>query len=286
MRHPPTASVAVVTDSSADLSAELVGDLEIAVVPLRVVIGGVQYLEGEEIGAEDVTEAMRTKVAVTTSRPSPQAFLATYARLVDAGFDAVVSVHLSAEVSGTYDSAVLAAAESPAPVEVVDTRTLALGLGFAVRAAARTAATGGSVVEVAAAARDVAAASRSLFYVDTLEYLRRGGRLSAARALLGSALAVKPILHVAEGRIELLEKVRTSSRARARLADLAVETAGDRPVDLAVQHLAAASRAGELADQLSARIPAAGEVIVREVGAAVGAHVGPGMVAVVIAPRR
>jgi len=276
----------VVTDSSADLSAELVGDLEIAVVPLRVVIGGVQYLEGEEIGAEDVTEAMRTKVAVTTSRPSPQAFLATYARLVDAGFDAVVSVHLSAEVSGTYDSAVLAAAESPAPVEVVDTRTLALGLGFAVRAAARTAATGGSVVEVAAAARDVATASRSLFYVDTLEYLRRGGRLSAARALLGSALAVKPILHVAEGRIELLEKVRTSSRARARLADLAVETAGDRPVDLAVQHLAAASRAGELADQLSARIPAAGEVIVREVGAAVGAHVGPGMVAVVIAPRR
>ena len=286
MSHPPTASVAVVTDSSADLSAELVGDLEIAVVPLRVVIGGVQYLEGEEIGAEDVTEAMRTKVAVTTSRPSPQAFLATYARLVDAGFDAVVSVHLSAEVSGTYDSAVLAAAESPASVEVVDTRTLALGLGFAVRAAARTAATGGSVVEVAAAARDVAAASLSLFYVDTLEYLRRGGRLSAARALLGSALAVKPILHVAEGRIELLEKVRTSSRARARLADLAVETAGDRPVDLAVQHLAAASRAGELADQLSARIPAAGEVIVREVGAAVGAHVGPGMVAVVIAPRR
>jgi len=286
MSHPSIASVAVVTDSSADLSAELVGDLEIAVVPLRVVIGGVQYLEGEEIGAEDVTEAMRTKVAVTTSRPSPQAFLATYARLVDAGFDAVVSVHLSAEVSGTYDSAVLAAAESPAPVEVVDTRTLALGLGFAVRAAARTAATGGSVVEVAAAARDVAAASRSLFYVDTLEYLRRGGRLSAARALLGSALAVKPILHVAEGRIELLEKVRTSSRARARLADLAVETAGDRPVDLAVQHLAAASRAGELADQLSARIPAAGEVIVREVGAAVGAHVGPGMVAVVIAPRR
>lgn len=282
----PTASVAVVTDSSADLSAELVGDLEIAVVPLRVVIGGVQYLEGEEIGAEDVTEAMRTKVGVTTSRPSPQAFLATYARLVDAGFDAVVSVHLSAKVSGTYDSAVLAAAEAPVPVEVVDTRTLALGLGFAVRAAARTAATGGSVVEVAATARDVAAASRSLFYVDTLEYLRRGGRLSAARALLGSALAVKPILHVAEGRIELLEKVRTSSRARARLADLAVETAGDRPVDLAVQHLAAASRAAELADQLSARIPAAGEVIVREVGAAVGAHVGPGMVAVVIAPRR
>lgn len=286
MSSPGPASVAVVTDSSADLSAELVGDLEIAVVPLRVVIGGVQYLEGEEVGAEDVTEAMRTRAALTTSRPSPQAFLATYERLVQSGFDAVVSIHLSAEVSGTYESAVLAAAESPAHVEVVDTRTLALALGFAVRAAARVAAAGGSAAEVADTAQQVAAGTRSLFYVDTLEYLRRGGRLSAARALLGSALAVKPILHVADGRIELLEKVRTSSRARARLADLAVEAAGDRPVDLAVQHLAAASRATELADQLSARIPGAGEVIVREVGAAVGAHVGPGMVAVVVAPRR
>ena len=279
-------SVAVVTDSSADLSPELIGDLQIDVVPLRVMIGGVQYLEGEEVGAEDVTEALRTKVAVTTSRPSPQAFLAIYARLAEEGFAAVVSVHLSAEVSGTYDSAVLAAAESDVPVKVIDARTLALGLGFAVRAAARASRAGGSVGDVAAAARDMAAASRSLFYVDTLEYLRRGGRVSAARALLGSALAVKPILHIHDGRIDLLEKVRTSSRARARLADLAVETASDRPVDIAVQHLAAASRAAELADQLSSRIPAAGEVVVREVGAAIGAHVGPGMVAVVVAPRR
>lgn len=285
MNPPSAATVAVVTDSSADLSTDLVGDLQIAVVPLRVVIGGMQYLEGEEIGAEEVTEALRTRVSVTTSRPSPQAFLEIYSRLAEEGFTAVVSVHLSAEVSGTYDSAVLAAAESKIPVEVVDARTLALGLGFAVRAAARAAVAGGSVAEVAVAARQTAAASRSLFYVDTLEYLRRGGRLSAARALLGSALAVKPILHVADGRIDLLEKVRTSSRARARLADLAVEAAGDSPVELAVQHLAAASRAAELADQLSARIPAAGEVIVREVGAAIGAHVGPGMVAVVVAPR-
>ena len=285
MNVAPTASVAVVTDSSADLSPDLVGDLHISVVPLRVVIGGMEYLEGEEVGADDVTEALRTKVAVTTSRPSPQAFLAVYASLAEAGFTAVVSVHLSAEVSGTYDSAVLAAAESNVTVEVVDARTLALGLGFAVRAAARVAVAGGSVTEVAAAARQTAAASRSLFYVDTLEYLRRGGRLSAAKALLGSALAVKPILHVMDGRIDLLEKVRTSSRARARLADLAVEMAGDRQVELAVQHLAAASRAAELADQLSSRIPSAGEVIVREVGAAVGAHVGPGMVAVVVAPR-
>jgi DegV family protein with EDD domain len=284
MGSASTGSVVVVTDSSADLSPELVGDLQVEVVPLRVVIGGVQYLEGEEVGAEDVTEALRTKATVTTSRPSPQAFLATYAKLAQAGFGAVVSVHLSAEVSGTYDSAMLAAAEAELPVEVIDARTLALGLGFAVRAAARVARTGGSVTDVGTAARESAAATRSLFYVDTLEYLRRGGRLSAARALLGSALAVKPILHVTEGRIDLLENVRTSARARARLADLAVETASDRPVDVAVQHLAAASRAAELADQLSSRIPGAGEVLVREVGAAIGAHVGPGMVAVVVAP--
>lgn len=277
--------IAVVTDSSANLDSDEAAALGVTVVPLRVVIGGVQYLEGTEVSAEVLTEAMRMKVTVTTSRPSPQAFLAEYARLGDEGFDAVVSVHLSSEVSGTYDSAVLAAAESALQVEVVDSRTLGLGLGFAVLAAARAADRAESAARLARLAVERSAASSSLFYVDTLEYLRRGGRVGAARALLGSALAVKPLLHVTEGRIELLEKVRTSSRARVRLEDLAVERAGDGPLDLAVQHLAATDRAQELADRLRARLPQVQEIFVREVGAAVGAHVGPGMVAVVVSPH-
>ncbi len=277
--------IAVVTDSSANLDPDEAAAQGVTVVPLRVVIGGVQYLEGTEVSAEVLTEAMRMKVTVTTSRPSPQAFLAEYARLGDEGFDAIVSVHLSSEVSGTYDSAALAAAESPQQVEVVDSRTLGLGLGFAVMAAARGADGAESAPRLARLAVERSAASSSLFYVDTLEYLRRGGRVGAARALLGSALAVKPLLHVTEGRIELLEKVRTSSRARVRLEDLAVERAGDGPLDLAVQHLAATDRAQELADRLRARLPQVGEIVVREVGAAVGAHVGPGMVAVVVSPH-
>jgi len=301
--------IGVVTDSSANLEPDEAAALGVTVVPLRVIIGGVQYLEGTEVSADVLTEALRSKVTVTTSRPGPQAFLAEYVRLRDEGCDAVVSVHLSREVSGTYDSAVLAAAEAPLPVEVVDSRTLGLGLGFAVIAAVRAAQDGArgtelkteveeapdaaglprraaeSAAAVARVAADRADWSSSLFYVDTLEYLRRGGRIGTARALIGSALAVKPLLHVHAGRIELLERVRTSSRARVRLADLAVERAGDQPVDLAVQHLAATARAQELAEQLQARLPQVEEIVVREVGAAVGAHVGPGMVAVVVSPR-
>lgn len=321
--------IGVVTDSSANLTPADAAALGIAVVPLRVVIGGVQYLEGTEVSAEVLTEALRSRVTVTTSRPGPQAFLAEYARLRDAGCHAVVSVHLSREVSGTYESAVLAAGEAPLPVEVVDSRTLGLGLGFAVLAAARAAAhshgepagtaergawsaeeeaaaaaergawsaqvqpgetdladrAARGAAAVARVAAERAASSSSLFYVDTLEYLRRGGRVGTARALIGSALAVKPLLHVHAGRIELLERVRTSSRARVRLADLAVERAGDQDVDLAVQHLAASARAEELADQLRDRLPQVEDIVVREVGAAVGAHVGPGMIAVVVSPR-
>ncbi len=142
--------------------------------------------------------------------------------------------------------------------------------------------------EAAGAALARAAATTSLFYVDTLEYLRRGGRIGAAAAVLGSALSVKPLLTVTDGRITSLEKVRTTSRALARLEELAVAAAEDRKVDVAVAHLSGADRAEELAGRLRARLAANlddREVFVGEVGAVIGAHVGPGMVAVVVAPR-
>ncbi len=121
--------------------------------------------------------------------------------------------------------------------------------------------------------------------MDTLEYLRCGGRIGAAQAFLGSALAIKPLLHLVDGRIQPLEKVRTATRAICRLEEIVVEQAGDRPVDLAVHHLAAPERAAALAARLRARIPAVGEAYVAEVGAVIGAHVGPGLLAVVLAPR-
>jgi len=155
-----------------------------------------------------------------------------------------------------------------------------------VLAAARAAASGATVDEVAEAARARAESSTAVFYVDTLEHLRRGGRIGAASALLGSALAVKPLLHLVDGQIQPLEKVRTSARAISRLEELAVERARDAPVDVAVHHLANGDRADALAERLRGRLPGIDEMVVSEVGAVVGAHVGPGMLAVVVSPHR
>ncbi|HEX6936822.1 MAG TPA: DegV family protein [Actinomycetes bacterium] len=277
--------VAVVTDSTCYLPAQLVRECDIEVVPLQVVIGGTAYDEGGETSSATVAQALRSWTPVTTSRPGPAAFADAYERAAERGCDGVVSVHLSSKMSGTVESAELAAKESPVRVEVVDSRSLGMGLGFAVLAAARAALDGGTVDDVAGVARTRAAATAAIFYVDTLEHLRRGGRIGPAAALLGSALAVKPLLHLVDGHIEPLEKVRTSSRAIARLEELAVEKAGSAAVDVAVHHLANPDRAESLAQRLLTRIRGLQDMHVSEVGAVVGAHVGPGMLAVVVAPR-
>jgi DegV family protein with EDD domain len=137
---------------------------------------------------------------------------------------------------------------------------------------------------VAQTARDIAAATRTFFVVDTLEYLRRGGRIGSAAAVLGSALAVKPVLHVQDGRVVPLEKVRTTARAMNKLVQRAVEAAGDGPVSVAVHHLAAEEKAERLAGEMRQRLPNLRELHVSELGAAVGAHVGPGAVGIVVAP--
>jgi DegV family protein with EDD domain len=170
-------------------------------------------------------------------------------------------------------------------VKVVDSRSTAMGLGFAVLAAADEARGGGDLDSVRLAAEASATRTTTLFYVDTLEHLRRGGRIGAAAALIGTALAVKPILEMADGVVVVKEKVRTASRALARLEALAVEAAGDGPVDIAIHHLDAPERAEDLRAHLAADLAGRGRLVVSEVGAAVGAHVGPGIVGVVVVPR-
>jgi fatty acid kinase fatty acid binding subunit len=288
MSREASGPVTVVTDSTSYLPRELVEQHGIEVVPLQVVIGGQAHDEGGETSSETVTEALRSWTPVTTSRPGPAAFAEAYDRAAERGAAGVVSIHLSSQMSGTVDSAQLAAKEAPLRVEVVDSRSLGMGLGFAVLAGARLAAEGGSVDDVAQLARERAESSAAVFYVDTLEHLRRGGRIGPAAALLGSAFAVKPLLHLVDGHIEPLEKVRTSAKAIARLEELAVERAvriGAGPVDVAVHHLANPERAAVLAERLRTRLPQLGDLYVSEVGAVVGAHVGPGMLAVVVAPR-
>lgn len=282
--------VALVTDSTASLPPEVADKHGIIVVPLQVVIGARSYDEGVEGGAtaQTVAEALRQWTPVSTSRPTPAALLEVYEQAAAAGATEVISVHLSSELSGTYESAQLAAKQSPVPVTAVDSRQLGMATGFAVVSAAEVLAAGGTAADAAEEVRRRTTATRSLFYVDTLEYLRRGGRIGAAAALLGSALSVKPLLALEDGRIGMLEKVRTAGRALNRLEELAVAAADENPVDVAVAHLANPERADLLADNLRRRLAENLEdrdILVGEVGAVIGAHVGPGMVAVMVAPR-
>ncbi|WP_329276939.1 DegV family protein [Streptomyces sp. NBC_01451] len=277
--------VAIVTDSTAYLPPLTMERHGIIAVPLTVVIGDQAFEEGTEISARSLAQALQKRRSVTTSRPSPQLFAETYRKVAESGATGIVSLHLSAEFSGTYDAAVLAAREAPVPVRVVDTGMVAMALGFCALAAAEAAEAGGTVDEAVTAAEKRAAGTSAYFYVDTLDYLRRGGRIGAAQALLGSALAVKPLLQLDGGRIELREKVRTASKAIARLEEIVAEQAGGAQVDIAVHHLAAPDRAAALADRLRVRVPGLAELHVSEIGAVIGAHTGPGLLGVVVSPR-
>ncbi|TDB98958.1 DegV family protein [Actinomadura sp. 7K534] len=277
-------AVAVVTDSTAYLPPGLAERHGLTVVPLQIAVGGTTRDE-DDITTAEAAQALREWQPVTTSRPAPERFADVYRAIAGSGAREIVSVHLSAAMSGTVEAARLAAGDAPVPVTVVDSGTIGMGLGFAALSAAATALSDGTAEQVAEAASRRAALTRSLIYVDTLEHLRRGGRIGAAANLLGSALMVKPLLDIREGRLAPLEKVRTSARALARLEELAVTEAGDRRVDLGVQHLAAASRAESLAARLRERVPDIADVYVGEVGPVIGAHVGPGMLGVVVAPQ-
>jgi DegV family protein with EDD domain len=279
----------IVTDSTASLPPELAAERGIVVVPLQVVIGATVYDEGAEGATPDmVAAALKEWRPVSTSRPGPATLLEVYEKAAAGGATEIVSVHLSGEMSGTFESAQLAARDASVRVLPVDSRQVGVATGFAALAAADVLDAGGTADEAAAAARTRADASVSLFYVDTLAYLRRGGRIGAVDALFGGALAVKPLLTIAEGKVAPLEKVRTSGRALARLEELAVQAAVDGPVDVCVSHLASEERAGQLAEKLRDRL-AAGledrEVWCGELGAVLGAHVGPGMLAVCVSPR-
>ena len=279
--------VAVVTDSTAYLPPEPVAQFAISVLSLPVSLSGAEGREGVDVTPADVTTAMaQRRVRVTTSRLAPAELVECYRRLFDEGATGVVSVHISSKLSGTYDAAVLAASEFGGKVRVVDSLSTGMGLGFPVLAAARAASRGRGVDVVEREAASAVMRTTTMFYVDTLEFLRRGGRIGAASALVGTALAVKPILHVDQGALVVREKVRTSSRALARLVDL-VEAAGhEGAVDVAVHHLAAESTARDLEGRLRERFGRRlRRLYASEIGAAVGAHVGPGLVGAVVYRR-
>jgi DegV family protein with EDD domain len=276
--------VAVVTDSTADLPRDLAEELGIRVVPLSVTFGSETFISGVTIGHEEFYERLGASTQLpTTSQPTPAWFEEAYADCVDDGLDAVVSLHVSSALSGTVALARARAKEAEIPVEVVDSRLVGGSLGLAVLAAHRIAEAGGDVEEVVAAAERVRSHVTSLLVVDTLDYLKRGGRLTGAQALMGSMLRVKPLLHLTEGRVEVLERARTWSRALDRLADLVEEVGKAGPVDIVVTHAVSEERADEVGQRLEGRV----EFALRfeaKIGPIVGTHVGPGAIGVAVLP--
>ena len=278
--------IAIVTDSTSSLAVEDAAREGITIVPLQVIIGAEVYTEGLDVTADMIAEALGSFVPVSTSRPTPDDFLAVYERLAAEGAEHIVSVHLSAKMSGTLDSAILAAKQASVPVTCVDSTQVGVATGFAAGRAAGARDAGEDAMGVAEAARRAGESSTVLLYVDTLEYLKRGGRVGTAAALIGSALAVKPILTIDDGLVVPLERVRTQAKALARLEALAVEKARacGEGFDIGVQHLASPVVAGAVAERLAAALELE-SIGVDEVGASIGAHVGPGMISVTVTPR-
>ncbi|WP_278234833.1 DegV family protein [Isoptericola sp. AK164] len=290
MRDLP--AVRVVTDSTAclpgpgDLPADVLLPRELApvVVPLHVVTDDTELREGLDVRPADVAERIAAGERLTTSQPTTAELTAAYGDLAAQGARAVVSVHLSGKLSGTVETAERAGQRAMLPVRVVDSRTAAMGLGFAADEAARCAAAGCDAAHVARRAAEVAASARTTFLVDSLDHLRRGGRLSAPAAALGTALGVRPILALDDGGIDLVQRVRTRRASVARLVAIALEQVrtATRPA-VAVHHLGAPDQAAEVADALAGRLGFT--PVVTPVSAVLGAHVGPGALAVVVVDR-
>ena len=279
-----TPRVAVVTDSAASLPAELAQKWGIRVVPLQIIVDGVSRAEGAEVSSDEVLAALVAGSTVTTSQPSAAAFEAAYADAASAGATAIVAVIMSGKLSGTASAAQAAADAARVPVTVVDTETVAMATGFAAVAAAALAATDAGADAVADEARRVAASTVCIFTVDDLNFLRRGGRISPTVAAVGRVLGVRPLLEVRGGEIAMLDRVRTTARARAAIIELADEAIDDRvrPA-VAVMALGVADYADEAAAALEAAHPRLAMTLRTSVSAVLSAHAGPGALAVVVA---
>ena len=278
-------TVRVITDSTADLPSEMAAELGIEVVPLNVHFGTDTFRDNIDLSADEFYQRLVSSPRTpTTSQPSVGAFLEVYQQALEGGADGIVSVHISAKLSGTWNSSVQAREqlEDPSRVEVVDTGQASMGLGWVAVAAARAAQAGASQEEVASAARSAAEQVRVLFLVDTLEFLQKGGRIGKAAAMFGSVLSIKPLLTIQDGEVHPLERVRTRGKGVARLVQLVEEAA---PLQsMAVLYTTTEDEAHALAERLRPCVPS-GQVVVGRLGTVVGTYAGPGLLGVGWAPE-
>jgi DegV family protein with EDD domain len=271
--------IAIVTDSTADLTPEMVEEMGVTVVPLRVIFGDEVYREGTDITTEEFYERLvRSRRLPTTSAPSVGDFQEVYERLLK-GADSIVSIHIGAKLSATVQAAQTArqSLAKPERVEVVDAQSASMATGFAIMEAAEAARAGAKLAEVKAAAEGAVPRTHVLFMLDTLEYLRRGGRIGRARAYLGTLLSVKPILTLRDGEVYPEERVRTRPRGLERIIQSIIKYQNVKRA--AVAHSTTPEEAETIRQRLAMAFPNVKVHVIR-FGPVLGTHAGPGIVGV------
>lgn len=274
-------TVRIVSDSTADISPDQARAAGITIVPLTVFFGDEAYLDGIDLDSTGFYRKLQlSKELPRTSQPSPAAFQEAYIGLINEGADAILSVHLSAKLSGTYQSACTARDTFPdtvkkIPIEIIDSQSISVGMSRAILRAAQEAREGLGLPEIKAHVLDELARTRILAVLDTLEYLKRGGRIGGARAFLGNVLSVKPIISLKDGEVIPVEQPRTRSKAYARVAQLLQEMGK-------VEHVSIADSSEEAGQQLAEEVKTvyAGELSMHRLGAVLGTHTGPGTAAI------
>ncbi|TXI65497.1 DegV family protein [Mycolicibacterium mageritense] len=272
--------VVVVTDSSARLQPEARDEWRIRQVPLHVLEDGTDLRDGVDPVPNDIQDRPR----VTTAGATPTELADAYREaLADSNGDGVVAVHISAALSSTYSSAVLAAREFGPAVRVVNSRSAAMGVGFVALAAARSAVAGDDLDAVESAARTAVQRGHAFIVVQRLDNLRRSGRIGTAASWLGTALSLKPLLCLdQDGRLVLSQRIRTSSKAHAALVDQVAQVIGDRRAGVVVHHVDNHDAADELGAALTTRLPQLQSLSVTDMGPVLAVHVGSGAVGVAI----
>lgn len=272
--------IQIVTDSSAHLPPDQRQQHDITVIPLKAIFGTTTYRDGVDLtNAQFYSMLPKAKEHPTTSQPSAGEFMEVYRPILEAGKE-IVSLHLPSKLSGTYASACAAKTELEAqfrkalPITIVDTPWISMALGMLCIAAAQAAEAGKSREEVAAVVNALIPKLNLIFLLDTLEYLRRGGRIGGAKAFLGTLLNVKPLLHLENGQVEPLEQQRSRSRGLKRLLDIVGERADQKPLHISVLHAEAPQEAAALEKQIRDRFNIR-NFYMTEIGPVVGVHTGP-----------
>ena len=271
--------VVVVTDSSARIPADLLQRWGIRVVPLHILVDGTDLRDG----VDEVPGDLYQRSATTAGASSTELAMAYRAALTDSAGSGVVAVHLSSALSGTVAAAQHAARDFDGAVRVVDSRSAAMGTGFVALGAAEAAAAGRDLDSVVAQAEAIIPRVHGYLIVNRLESLRRSGRIGTAASWLGTALALKPLLRLDDGKLVLAQRVRTTSKATMAMVEQVLDVVGERRAALAVHHVDNPAGAVDVAATLASALPACGPPMVTDLGPVLGVHLGSGALAVIAA---